>query len=142
MSFSTKFNDYTSPLDHDLSTLSNYHDVRTTHIDLLWAINWNTQLISGTAHLTLEATNDITEVILDTSYLDIDKVEVDGSEVKWDSGEKVAEVIGSPLKIRLDKGIKKGDNLEVKITYSTTEKCTAVGWLTPLSVSYIDTPAI
>lgn len=78
MSFSTAYAQASSPHDRDLATLSNYRDIRTTHIDLAWAIDWEAKTIGGTATLTLEATNDVDEVVLDTSYLDVTGVEVGG----------------------------------------------------------------
>lgn len=136
MSFSALFRENSSPQDGDLATQSNYHDIRTTHIDLTWAIDWDEQLIGGTAILTLEATSDVSGVILDTSHLDISKVEIGGKRVKWELGEKAAEIIGRGLTVELPEPVKDGDKVDMKISYSTTKKCTAVGWLTPLYVPF------
>lgn len=66
--------------DRDLSTLSNYQDIRTDNIDLDWSIDWDKKTIGGTATLKLEAIKDVDEVVLDTSYLDIKDVTVDGKK--------------------------------------------------------------
>lgn len=66
--------------DRDLSTLSNYQDIRTDNIDLDWSIDWDKKTIGGTATLKLEAVKDVDEVVLDTSYLDIKDVTVDGKK--------------------------------------------------------------
>lgn len=84
-----------SPSTKDSSTLSNYHLFRTTHIHLDWTIDWEEQLIHGSATLTLKRTETETEavkgdgegregreLILDSSYLDVKGVEVNGEEVK------------------------------------------------------------
>lgn len=80
MSFSPLYRKTEAPQDRDLSTLSNYQDVRTQHIDLVWSIDWDKRIIGGKATLTLEATNAVDEAILDTSYLDITGVEVNGKK--------------------------------------------------------------
>lgn len=64
----------------DKSTLSNYQDIRTDNIDLEWEIDWDKKTIGGKATLKLEAVKNVDEVVLDTSYLDIKKVTVDGKE--------------------------------------------------------------
>ena len=64
----------------DLSTLSNYQDIRTDNIDLDWEIDWDKKTIGGKATLKLEAVKDVDEVVLDTSYLDVKDVAVDGKK--------------------------------------------------------------
>lgn len=64
----------------DLSTLSNYQDIRTDNIDLDWAIDWDKKTIGGKATLKLEAVKDVDEVVLDTSFLDVKDVAVDGKK--------------------------------------------------------------
>jgi leukotriene-A4 hydrolase len=72
---------YTQPTaaDSDLATLSNYRELRTTHIDLDWAIDWDAKTIGGTATLTFTAVEDVDKAVLDTSYLDLQAVEVGGA---------------------------------------------------------------
>ena len=43
--------------------------------------------------------------------------------------------MGSALKVELGKELNKGDKVDVKVEYSTTDECTALGWLTPEQVS-------
>lgn len=64
----------------DLSTLSNYQDIRTDNIDLEWEVDWDKKIIGGKATLKLEAVKDVDEVVLDTSYLDVKDVTVDGKK--------------------------------------------------------------
>jgi leukotriene-A4 hydrolase len=67
----------------DLSSLSNFADIRTEHIQLDWTIDWTKQLIHGSATLTMKPTKSgIDRVVLDTSYLDISGIKVDGEAVK------------------------------------------------------------
>ncbi|OCF30838.1 leukotriene A-4 hydrolase/aminopeptidase [Kwoniella heveanensis BCC8398] len=142
MSFSPHYrpssNSTPSPLDRDLATLSNYHQVLTKHISLDWEIDWTKQVIGGSATLQFEVKDDggVKEVVLDSSYLDISDVEIVGSgeKAQW-SLDKRIEVMGQALRIQLPTSrpvpIKKGDLISIKITYSTTPQCTALGWLEP-----------
>lgn len=107
MSFSTQFAENSSPFDKDLATLSNYTDVRTTHIDLDWTIDWENQVISGHANLKLTATTDTHEIVLDSSYLDVKDVHVDGGKAKWAHGERNG-AMGEGLTISVQNGIKAG----------------------------------
>jgi aminopeptidase N len=67
----------------DLSSLSNFAAIRTEHIQLDWTIDWTKQLIHGSATLTMKPTKSgIDRVVLDTSYLDISGIKVDGEAVK------------------------------------------------------------
>ena len=119
------------PTSHDLATYANYQAIQTVHLDVTWAIDWTEQLISGSAVLTLEAKANVREVILDTSHLAVEKVEVGGKEVKWSLGEQVVEIMGQALKIELADVVEKGHTLKVEIMYSTTKQCSTIGWLTP-----------
>lgn len=80
MSFSPLYTENKSPFDKDLATFSNYLAIRTTHIDLVWQIDWKKEVIHGSAALTMEAVEEVKEIVLDVSYLDMSKVEVDGKE--------------------------------------------------------------
>lgn len=152
MSFSTQFAENTSPFDVDQATLSNYTEIRTTHIDLDWTIDWDRQVIFGHANLKLQATKDTDVVVLDSSYLDVKAVHVGGEKATWAHGERIG-AMGEGLKIDLKQGLKAGQvsvdterhvgmqaatdcsqEIEVKIVYSTTKNCTAVGWLNPVYV--------
>jgi leukotriene-A4 hydrolase len=129
MSFSPLFTGSPTPQDKDLATLSNYLDARTTHIDLDWAIDWEKKIIGGSAIVTLEATKDVGEVVLDTSYLDVQGVEVDGAKavsgnapvftetaLRWLTAFLVQEYslderiagMGSALHVTLPKSVKSG----------------------------------
>ena len=68
------------------------------------------------------------QFVLDTSYLDIKHARVNGKEAKWNLGKRQGS-LGSPLSIELGSR-QKGEKIEVEIAYSTTDECTALGWLT------------
>lgn len=101
---------YTVPTaqDRDLATLSNYLDIRTTHIDLVWAIDWESKTFGGSATLDLEATKDgVDTVVLDTSYLDVKDVQVDGAKAEWKLDDRI-DVMGQALRVKLPKSVSKG----------------------------------
>lgn len=105
--------------DRDLSTLSNYQDIRTDNIDLDWTVDWDTKTIGGKATLKLEAVKDVNEVVLDTSYLDIKDVTVDGKKAVsfvvaigadsqgWKLDDHI-EAMGQALHVKLSSTLKKG----------------------------------
>jgi hypothetical protein len=84
----------------DPTTQSNYTAIRTCHVDLVWTLDWDSKRILGSATHHLRASEDnvkevmlVTRIIipnletdifnsLDTSFLDISKVEVGGESVK------------------------------------------------------------
>lgn len=134
MSFCPLYLDNNS-IDRDSATSSNYLDIRTTHIDLKWSINWDKHLFTGSAILSLEATKEVSEIILDTSYLSISSVEIAGKEVKWTLDERLPGIMGSALHVY--SSVKKGDKVDVEIKYETTKDCSALGWLTPVYIAFM-----
>ena len=95
-----------------------------------WTLDWTKQIVSGSATHQLQVLKDgVKEAIFDTSYLDIEKVIVNGQPTKWELGER-HHVLGSALHIPLAKQHKQGDEIELRVDYSTTSKCTTLGWLT------------
>ena len=117
---------------NDRHTLSNIQDIYSKHLHLDWSIDWDAKIISGSVtHDLIVDTDGVKEVVLDTSYLDIKHVEVEGEQVQSKVDERKG-MLGSALHIPLkhaDK-LKKGDKVSVKVEYSTTSQCTSLGWLT------------
>jgi hypothetical protein len=155
---------YTKPTaaDRDLSTLSNYLDIRTTHTDLQWAIDWDAKTIGGQATISLEATNDVDCAVLDTSFLKIDSVEIAGTaavracrlhlspetDISNRSGASASASTtqwaspspsSSPRPFAQERcvGFKieaanNNKSVDILVKYSTTKDCTSVGWLNPV----------
>lgn len=121
---------------NDRHTLSNIQDIYSKHIHIDWSIDWDARIISGSVtHELVVDTDGVKEVVLDTSYLDIKHVEVEGEKVQFKLDERKG-MLGSALHIPLkhaDK-LRKGDKVSVKVGYSTTPQCTSLGWLTAESV--------
>ncbi|WWC90899.1 leukotriene A-4 hydrolase/aminopeptidase [Kwoniella dendrophila CBS 6074] len=137
MSFSPHFQNRpgtpTSPFDKDLATLSNYGEIITKHIDINWEIDWNEKIFNGSVELLMESKKNnggVEQVVLDTSFLDLKGVKVDDKDVVYSLGNRI-EVMGQALKIKLPKSLNKGETVKIRINYSTTKQCTAIGWLEP-----------
>ena len=120
----------------DPNTLSNYNDWRTTHTTANFHVLFDEQRLKGRVSLDLKSTTDAEtkEIILDSSYLDISEVKVNGQLSKWDLLPRL-EPYGEALKIHLDKGVAHSQSISVSIDVSTTKSCTALQWLTPAQTS-------
>ncbi|KAI7861636.1 peptidase family M1-domain-containing protein [Spinellus fusiger] len=115
----------------DPSSLSNLHQVKTTHLHLDWSIDFAKKTISGQVLLDLSILADnVQQVVLDTSYLDLKRISLDNIDLKFSVSERHVS-LGSALTIELPKPVSKGDTLQLKVEYSTTEKCTSVQFLAP-----------
>jgi leukotriene-A4 hydrolase len=67
------------------------------------------------------------------SHLEIKDVKIGGKAVKWDLAKRT-EPYGSPLTIQVDKA-PKDEEIEIQISLTTTDQCTALQWLTPAQTS-------
>ncbi|KAF2198666.1 leukotriene A-4 hydrol [Delitschia confertaspora ATCC 74209] len=128
--------DVTINTPRDPNTLSNYHNFRTRHTKAAFEIDFQKKILNGGVVLTLESLTEgeSKEIVLDTSYLNVKAIKVDAKEVEWNIGERF-NAYGCPLSIKLDHGIEKGKMVEVEITLSTTENCTALQWMSPAQTS-------
>ncbi|KAH8820827.1 putative leukotriene A-4 hydrolase like protein [Xylogone sp. PMI_703] len=121
----------------DPNTLSNYNYWKTKHTVANFALDFKKQCVTGSVRLQLESITDKAseEIVLDTSYLDIKDVSVDGNKVKSWKVKDRTEPYGSPLTVSVPGGASKGSVVELDISISTTEKCTALQWMTPAQTS-------
>ncbi|TGO48753.1 hypothetical protein BOTNAR_0460g00050 [Botryotinia narcissicola] len=124
-------------MPRDPNTLSNYNNWRTKHTIADLAIDFTKQRVHGTVTLQLESITDkeFEEIILDTSFVDVQYVAVDGNKTGEWTLEKRIEPFGSPLSVKIPGGAAKGTIIALAITLSTTDKCTALQWLTPAQTS-------
>ncbi|TGO38354.1 hypothetical protein BHYA_0076g00050 [Botrytis hyacinthi] len=124
-------------MPRDPNTLSNYNNWRTKHTIAELAIDFTKQRVHGTVTLQLESITDkeSEEIILDTSFVDVQNVAVDGNTTGEWTLEKRIEPFGSPLSVKIPGGAAKGTIIALAITLSTTDKCTALQWLTPAQTS-------
>ena len=98
-------NTTTSPL-RDPNTLANCNDWRTTHTTADFHVLFDEQRLKGRVSLDLKSITDAEtkEVVLDSSYLDISEVKVNGQLSKWDLLPRL-EPYGEALKIHLDERV-------------------------------------
>ncbi|KAF8839796.1 zincin [Paxillus ammoniavirescens] len=111
----------------DPTTQSNYLDIATENVALNWTIDFEKKRIHGSATHELVARVEVSEVIFDTYALDIESVEVNGRETKFQL-ESEHEVMGSALRIPLPP-TRANKRVKIKIAYKTTERCPALQWL-------------
>ncbi|KAG6919449.1 hypothetical protein DXG01_005708 [Tephrocybe rancida] len=113
----------------DPTTQSNYLQIASEHVSLDWSLDFDTQIISGSAtHHLLVKEGGVKEVVFDTSELDLLDAKIDGKSVPFDLKEK-HEVMGSALHVSLPSGLKSGQYIDVTIDYKTTSECLALQWL-------------
>jgi hypothetical protein len=104
-----------APIKKDPNSQANHLVFTTTHTDINLTLSFPTSSLSGDVTLTLKATEDTLEdVVLDTSYLDVKRVCVDGEKATFDVSERV-EPYGSALTINTGKEVKEGQCVKVKV---------------------------
>jgi aminopeptidase N len=113
------------------NSYANVQQVRTTHIALELKVDFARRRLSGTATLSLQRLDPAaTQVVLDTSLLDISKVETSADGETWLTARyslgKEDEVLGAPLTIELP-----AEATRVRITYATRPEASGLQWLTP-----------
>ena len=116
----------------DPNTLSNYNNFITTHTTVNFNIDFEKKVVGGKVALTLKSITDAAakEILLDTSFLSVKDVVLDGKFPKWDLLPRF-EPYGSVLRIRLSNGVQNGQSVQLGMTTETTQDCTAIQWLTP-----------
>ncbi|KAG0341414.1 Leukotriene A-4 hydrolase [Podila humilis] len=118
-------------MPYDPTSLSNLDLVKTIHIHMDLTVDFAAKALLGSATLEIEAIGDqVTMLILDTSYIDIQAVSADGTALKFELQQR-HEKYGSPLSIQLGTVLAKGERLKILVQYATTQDCTACQWLEP-----------
>ncbi|KAG9238425.1 putative leukotriene A-4 hydrolase like protein [Amylocarpus encephaloides] len=124
-------------MPRDPNTLSNYNNWVTKHTIADLAIDFKKQCLSGIVTLQLESITEkeSEEIILDTSFLDVQEISVNGSKSKdWKVTDR-SEPFGSPLSVKIPGGAPKGSMVALDIALATTGKCTALQWMAPSQTS-------
>lgn len=94
------------------------------HLSLDISADFEKEIINGTASYSIE-NNNASEIILDSKFLDIQKVEADGKATTFTLGE-FDKNLGQSLKIAITPNTK-----NITIYYNTTSKTEALQWLNP-----------
>ncbi|ORY89696.1 peptidase family M1-domain-containing protein [Leucosporidium creatinivorum] len=119
------------PRSEDPATQANYHEIVTEHIHLDWIIDWKEKTIGGSVQHTMRALESTSVAIFDSSYLTINGVTTaSGTPLDFDLPPR-HKVMGSALKVTLPHELKKGETIDLVISYETTKDCTALGWMQP-----------
>ncbi|KAL4880505.1 leukotriene A-4 hydrolase [Aspergillus karnatakaensis] len=120
----------------DPNTLSNYNNWICTHTTANFEVLFEQKKLVGNVVHKLRSTTDAEteEIILDSHHVDIGDIQVAGSPVKWELLPPLGPY-GTALKIKLDKPVNLDEIVDVNIAVQTTEKCTALQWLTPAQTS-------
>jgi leukotriene-A4 hydrolase len=96
-------------------SLSNYQECSTIHTELWLNVSFAKSSLSGNVELTLQSSGGgLREIVLDTSYLNINSVAAGGKDVEWSVGDRV-EPYGSPLKIQLESELGPGDKVVIRV---------------------------
>ena len=116
----------------DPNTLSNYNNFLTTHTEVNFNIDFEKKNIAGNVKISLESVTDAAtkEILLDTSFLNVKDVILDGKPPRWELLPRF-EPYGSALKITLEEGVLNGKSVQLEMTVETTKDGTAFQWLTP-----------
>jgi leukotriene-A4 hydrolase len=121
----------------DPNTNSNYTAWRTKHTTANLTIDFASKRLRGSVTLDLVSQTDRAskEIILDTSYVDVSTVKVNGSPASHWELKPRSEPNGAPLHVSVPDGADKGATVSVEMEVATTDKCTALQWLTPEQTS-------
>ncbi len=109
----------------DVHTLSNADSVEMKHLDLDISVDPEKKQISGCAVWTIKNKTKVKTLNLDTYDLTIDKVLVDGNEVRFLLDSPI-KFLGSALHIPV-----KDNSASVMICYKTGKNARALQWLDP-----------
>ena len=101
----------------DPNTLSNYNNFVTTHTRADLEIDFDGEKIKGRVSLILKSITDADaeEILLDTSFLNVRDVKVNGYTARWELLPRF-EPYGSALKIGMKEGISNGQTCEVAVS--------------------------
>lgn len=114
------------------SSFTNADQVTTTHAEIHLQLDFPTKLVHGTVtYQFVSLTDGLTRVILDTKHLIIKSIQ---SVQSWTMGQ-THEVIGTPLIIELSSPVAAHQQFKLSIDYQTTDKCTALTWMSPSNTS-------
>lgn len=111
----------------DPSTLSNYTHFAVNNTKLHFDVSFDKKIVIGTVEFDLTKKADVENVELDTSYLTIDKVEINAIQITNFILHERHEQLGSKLTIPIPASSTSTFNLA--INFQTTEKCTALQFL-------------
>jgi len=114
----------------DPNSFARPEEAKVTHMDLNWTVDFVSQKLKGSVTLTVERVDpEAAYLTLDGRSLSIDQAveESSGEGLEVTVGDE--GYVGSKVQIKLPSTVEK--MMKIKVTYSTTENCTALQWLSP-----------
>lgn len=120
----------------DPNTLSNYGAWRTKHTTANFKVDFAAKCLRGSVVLELESQTDKAskEIVLDSSYLSVSSIKLNSAASQWEIKDRV-DASGAPVHVAVPDGASKGEVVRLEIDLATTDKCTALQWLTPAQTS-------
>lgn len=119
----------TDPIE-DIHSQSNFNQVKTTHLDLDIAVDFEHKKVFGVAHWTIDNLTKDSVLILDTDELQIDSVIIDNSTKTTFDLKAPQPHLGSALHIAINDATKKV-SVYYSTIYSNTDTFAALQWLAP-----------
>lgn len=107
----------------DFHSYSQPQEAVVTHLNWEASIDFDTRVITATAHYDILAQTDAERIIFDCVDLTISRVVVDGTEVDWELGP-VQPFIGQPLSVPLTASAR-----QVSISYASSPDAGALLWV-------------
>ncbi len=110
----------------DVHSFSRPEEAAVRHLELELTVDFDRQVLTGSATLSIEIHDGVRELVLDTNGLDIQRITLDsGDETAFTIGDAVPH-LGRGLTIAIEPGTK-----SVRIEYATSREAAAVQWLAP-----------
>lgn len=110
----------------DVHSKSNVNEVKTKHLHLELAVNFDNKSLRGSAKHTIENISNANKIVFDMKQLDIEKVELnEGVEAKYNI-IKGDELLGDALEVDIYE-----DTKTVTVYYKTQPSSEALQWLNP-----------
>ncbi len=104
------------------------------HLSLSLSVDFEKQILSGSAKLNIEHASDAKEIILDTRDLTIERVFADDAETTFRMGDS-SKIMGNALHVTISSNTK-----SVIVYYSTSPNAAALQWLAPEQTAGGKTP--
>jgi len=124
--------------NNDPCSYSNLNEVKSTHIHLNLAVDFEKRVLSGNVDLSFKCVSkqSVASIILDSRELNIQGVYLVKNDaqttLKWEylAGNAKVPSYGRPLKIALSNSVSLNDEMLVRIAYATSPAAEAIQWLT------------
>src|SRR6266516_6007874 len=110
-----------APVHRNPNTLSNYHLWKTNHTTANFKIDFGRKRLEGNVVLELESRSDASteQIVLDTSYLDIKSIDVDGNSPECNILPR-KEPFGSALEVALGHNVSAGTTVKLNVSNATS----------------------